>query len=201
MLAFIKDHVVQGTKTSWWSSPFSWPCGGERKKGKKTPQHLKLCDYKSPSSPKQQPMRNNDKTKGNLDSKTNQMLLIHLLHITQQGLSPSSGSSSISTGSWNWSAVGTRGRTWPPPQQMTGRWLGQPGLRALPLQLSAAGGLEWLYGAGAVLFFPQWCHGWPSWVTTMKEKGRKKGLKKTSLLAQRPDQESFCLALPQLLSS
>lgn len=173
MLASMEDRVVQGTKTSWWRSPFSWPCGEERTKGRKPWQHLKLCDYRSPSSPKQQSMRNKDKTKRNLDSKTSQMLLIRLLHITRQGLSPGSGSS------WNWSVAGIHGGTWPPAQQkMTGRCLRQRGLCALSLQLSAAGGLEWLYGAGAVLFFPLLCHGWnnpgrPGWQQWERKEGKK----------------------------
>lgn len=188
-----KDKLVEKPllPTIWW---------GENKRKKKTPQHLKLCDYKSPSSPKQQPMKNKDKTKRKLDSKTSQMLLIHLLHITRQGLSPGR---CISSGSWNWSVAGTPGGTWPPLQQkMGGRCLGQPGLCALPLQLSAAGGLEWPYGARAVPFFLLWCHGWPSWVTAMKKKGRRKRSEEKVLPGpETKTKGSFCLALPQLLGS
>lgn len=52
-------------------------------------------------------------------------------------------SSSINSGSWNWSMAGTPGGTWPPPQQkMPGRGPGQPGLHTLPTAAECCWGLQ-----------------------------------------------------------
>lgn len=199
ILASIEDHVVQGTKTSWWRKPF-WPCSGERTKGKKTPQHLKLCDYKSSSSPNNNQWGTRTKQKRNLDSKSSQMLLIHLLHITWQQLHQQWQLELVS-GGWNWSVAGTHGGTWPPPQQkMTGRCLGQPELHSLLLQLSAGGGLSDRMEQGLFCFahcdaiagHPRW-HQW--------KRKEKRSEKKVLHGPETKTKGSFCLVLPQLLSS
>lgn len=154
ILASIEDHVVQGTKTSWWRKPF-WPCSGERTKGKKTPQHLKLCDYKSSSSPNNNQWGTRTKQKRNLDSKSSQMLLIHLLHITWQQLHQQWRLELVS-GRNSWRDLASSSAE--DDRQM-------PGAAWAPLPLAAAErwwGAEWPYGAGAILFCPLWCHSWPS---------------------------------------
>lgn len=190
MLASIEDHVIQGTKAIWWRSPFSWPCAGERTKGKKPPQDWKLL-WKSLFS-KQQPTRNKDKTKRNLDSRTSQMLLICLLHVTGQGLSPGSRAalSTVAAGTGQWlELLGGLGLLLSRRCQAEEGGRGSPGSTPSPLQLSAAGGwsdrmeqgLVWFSHCGAMAGQPRWQQ-WKRKEKRSDEKERK------SSLAQRPKQ-------------
>lgn len=116
------------------------------------------------------------------------MLLIRLLHPHHWTRSLSwQQSSSINSGSWNWSVAGTPGGTWPPPQQkMPGRCPGQPGLHALP---TAA---ERCWGAG-VTVWSRGCSGFPTvvpWLASPGDSNEKRSEEKErkSSLAQRPKQ-------------
>lgn len=152
---------------------------------KKTPQHLKLCDYESPSSPNNN--QQGTRTKQKETWTPNPVKCCWSVYSTSpDGVSLPAAAAAPST-----AVAGTHGGTWPPPQQkMTGRCLGQPRLHTFPLHLSIAGELEWLYGAGACSVFPTVVP-WLAIPGDSNEKGRKKGQKRRSALVQTKTKEEL----------
>lgn len=187
MLASIEDHMVQGQRQAVGEAPSPNYVLEREQRRKNPPQHLKFCDYESPSSPNnnQRGTRTNKQKETWTPKPVKCCWSIWSTSPDRVSLLAAAAPSTVAAGTGQWlellGGLGLLSRRWQADA------LGQPRLHTL-LPLS-------VLGTGVTV----WSRGWSvfptvvPWLTSpgdSNEKGRKKGQKRErkSSLGQRPKQ-------------